>query len=130
MIKQYGILPDVNCYLGQMNQVFMNILANAIDAIDEAIANGKISNTPPQIRISTETNQQWVIIRIADNGGGIPESVKQQMFEPLFTTKPIGKGTGLGLSIAHQIVVEKHNGILEVESQPNIGTEFKISLPI
>ncbi|HIK05632.1 MAG TPA: hybrid sensor histidine kinase/response regulator [Trichormus sp. M33_DOE_039] len=131
VIKNYGNLPEVNCYLGQINQVFMNILANAIDAIDEAIAQGTISNSTPQIQITTEIDaQQMAIIRIADNGGGIPESVQQRLFEPLFTTKPVGKGTGLGLSIAHQIVVEKHNGILEVDSQSGMGTEFKIAIPI
>jgi signal transduction histidine kinase len=131
VIKNYGNLPEINCYLGQMNQVFMNILANAIDAIDEAITQGKIGDSTPQIRITTETNaKQMATIQIADNGGGIPESIKQRLFEPLFTTKPVGKGTGLGLSIAHQIVVEKHNGTLEVNSQLGMGTEFKIAIPI
>ncbi len=131
VIKSYGILPEINCYLGQMNQVFMNILANAIDALDEALILGKISDKIPQIQITTEVDsEQWVVIRIADNGTGIPESVKQRLFEPLFTTKPVGKGTGLGLSIAHQIVLEKHNGTLEVNSQMGMGTEFTIRIPI
>jgi NO-binding membrane sensor protein with MHYT domain/nitrogen-specific signal transduction histidine kinase len=130
VIKSYGVLPEVNCYLGQMNQVFMNILANAIDALDEAITQGKISNQIPQIKIATEINSKhWVVIRIADNGIGVPERLKQRLFEPLFTTKTVGKGTGLGLSIAHQIVVEKHKGTLEVNSQPGIGTEFTIAIP-
>ncbi len=130
VIKNYGALPEVNCYIGEMNQVFMNILANAIDALDEAITQGKMSNSIPRIEIATEINaQQMVVIRIADNGLGIPERLKQRLFEPLFTTKPVGKGTGLGLSIAHQIVAEKHNGILEVNSQPGMGTEFKITIP-
>ncbi|OUL33776.1 hybrid sensor histidine kinase/response regulator [Nostoc sp. T09] len=130
VIKKYGTLPEVNCYLGQMNQVFINIIANAIDALDEAINKGKMSNKIPQIQITTEINSQhWVVIRIADNGIGIPERLKQRLFEPLFTTKPVGKGTGLGLSIAHQIVVEKHKGTMEVNSQPGIGTEFKIAIP-
>jgi signal transduction histidine kinase len=128
--KSYGKLPKVNCYIGQMNQVFMNILANAIDALDEAITQGKMSNQIPQIKIITEINsQQMVVIKIVDNGIGVPERLKQRLFEPLFTTKPIGKGTGLGLSIAHQIVVKKHNGTLEVNSQPGIGTEFTIAIP-
>ena len=130
VMKNYGTLPQVNCYIGEMNQVFMNILANAIDALDEAITQGKMSNSIPQIQITTEINsQQMVIIRIADNGLGIPERLKQRLFEPLFTTKPVGKGTGLGLSIAHQIIVEKHNGTLEVNSQPGMVTEFKIAIP-
>ncbi len=130
VIKNYGELPQVNCYIGEMNQVFMNLLANAIDALDEAITQGKMNNSIPCIEIATELNsQQMVVIRIADNGLGIPERLKQRLFEPLFTTKPVGKGTGLGLSIAHQIVAEKHNGTLEVNSQPGMGTEFKITIP-
>ncbi|MEH2221842.1 sensor histidine kinase [Nostoc sp.] len=130
VIKSYAILPEVNCYLGQMNQVFMNILANAIDALDEAIMEGKMSNLIPQIKIATEIgSQELVIIRIADNGIGIPERLKKRLFEPLFTTKSVGKGTGLGLSIAYQIVVEKHKGVLEVNSQPGMGTEFIIKIP-
>ncbi|MFN6464325.1 MAG: response regulator [Nostoc sp. DedVER02] len=131
VIKSYGVLPEVNCYLGQMNQVFMNILANAIDALDEAIIQGKMSNLIPEIKISTEVNsEQLVVIRIADNGIGIPERLKKHLFEPLFTTKTVGKGTGLGLSIAYEIVVEKHKGILDVNSQPGMGTEFIIKIPI
>ncbi|MDZ8085903.1 MAG: response regulator [Nostoc sp. DedQUE12b] len=130
VIKNYGDLPQVNCYLGQMNQVFMNILANAVDALDEAIMLGKMSNLIPQIKIATEIDsEQLVIIRIADNGVGIPERLKKRLFEPLFTTKTVGKGTGLGLSIAYQIVVEKHKGVLEVNSQPGMGTEFIIKIP-
>ncbi|MEH2461973.1 MHYT domain-containing protein [Nostoc sp.] len=131
VIKNYGVLPEVNCYLGQMNQVFMNILANAIDALHEGIKQGKISHQIPQIQIATELNyKHWLVIRIADNGIGIPEQVKQRLFEPLFTTKTVNQGTGLGLSIAYQIVVEKHKGTLQVNSQLGIGTEFTIAIPI
>ncbi|MEH2064639.1 MAG: hybrid sensor histidine kinase/response regulator [Nostoc sp.] len=131
VIKSYGVLPQINCYLGQMNQVFMNILANAIDALDDAIMQGKISNLIPQIQIATEIDsEQLVVIRIADNGVGIPERLKKRLFEPLFTTKNVGKGTGLGLSIAYQIVVEKHKGLLDVNSQPGVGTEFIIKIPM
>ncbi|PLZ91511.1 hybrid sensor histidine kinase/response regulator [Fischerella muscicola CCMEE 5323] len=131
VIRNYGQLPEVNCCIGQMNQVFMNILANAIDALDEAIAQEKISDSILQIQITTEVDtEQWAVISIADNGMGIPESIQQRLFEPLFTTKPVGKGTGLGLSIAHQIVVEKHNGELLVNSQLGKGTEFIIKIPI
>ncbi|MBD2355053.1 hybrid sensor histidine kinase/response regulator [Tolypothrix sp. FACHB-123] len=130
IIRDYGELPEINCYLGQMNQVFMNILANAIDAIDEAIFQGKMSNKVPQIIVTTKINSQnRAIVQISDNGMGVPERLKQRLFEPLFTTKPVGKGTGLGLSIAHQIVVEKHNGTLEVNSQLGVGTEFTIAIP-
>ncbi|MDZ8108172.1 MAG: response regulator [Nostoc sp. DedQUE12a] len=130
VIKNYGVLPQVNCYLGQMNQVFMNILANAVDALDEAIVQGKISNIIPQIQITTQIDsEEFAVIRIADNGIGIPERLKKRLFEPLFTTKTVGKGTGLGLSIAYEIVVEKHKGILEVNSQPGMGTEFIIKIP-
>ncbi|MBU7585381.1 MAG: hybrid sensor histidine kinase/response regulator [Nostoc sp. TH1S01] len=131
VLRSYGKLPNVNCYIGEMNQVFMNLLANAIDALDEAIIQGKMSDRIPQIQIKTDINsQQMAVIQIADNGIGIPERLKQRLFEPLFTTKPVGKGTGLGLSIAHQIVVEKHNGTMDVHSQPSIGTEFTIAIPI
>ncbi|MFN6560345.1 MAG: response regulator [Nostoc sp. ChiSLP01] len=130
VIKNYGVLPQVNCYLGQMNQVFMNILANAVDALDEAIVQGKISNIIPQIQITTALDsEQFAVIQIADNGIGVPERLKKRLFEPLFTTKTVGKGTGLGLSIAYEIVVEKHKGILEVNSQPGMGTEFIIKIP-
>ncbi|MBD2298452.1 sensor histidine kinase [Nostoc sp. FACHB-190] len=131
VIRAYGKLPHVPCYIGEMNQVFMNLLANAVDALDEAIIQGKMSDRIPQIQITTDVNsQQMAVIKIADNGIGIPERLKQRLFEPLFTTKPVGKGTGLGLSIAHQIIVEKHNGTMEVNSQPGIGTEFTIAIPI
>ncbi|QIR38536.1 hybrid sensor histidine kinase/response regulator [Tolypothrix sp. PCC 7910] len=128
--KSYGQLPEVNCYPGQINQVFMNILANAIDAIDEAMMHGKMSASVPQIQITTDIDaQKYANIRIADNGMGIPDLIQERLFEPLFTTKPVGKGTGLGLSIAHQIIVEKHNGTLAVNSQPGQGTEFTIKIP-
>ncbi|MBD2496875.1 sensor histidine kinase [Nostoc sp. FACHB-280] len=131
VIRAYGKLPHVHCYIGEMNQVFMNLLANAVDALDEAIIQGKMSDRIPQIQITTDVNsQEMAVIKIADNGIGIPERLKQRLFEPLFTTKPVGKGTGLGLSIAHQIVVEKHNGIMDVHSQPGIGTEFTIAIPM
>ncbi|RCJ14661.1 hybrid sensor histidine kinase/response regulator [Nostoc sp. ATCC 43529] len=130
VIKNYGVLPQVNCYLGQMNQVFMNILANAVDALDEAIIQGKTSNVIPKIQITTALDsEELAVIRIADNGIGIPERLKKRLFEPLFTTKTVGKGTGLGLSIAYEIVVEKHKGILEVNSKPGMGTEFIIKIP-
>lgn len=129
VIKHYGNLPEIHCYPGQLNQVFMNILANAIDALEESMVQHH-NAVAPQIQITTASEADWVVIRIADNGIGIPETIQPRLFEPLFTTKPIGKGTGLGLSIARQIVVEKHQGRLEVTSQPGEGAEFIVKLPL
>jgi signal transduction histidine kinase len=135
VIKEYGNLPLVNCYPGQLNQVFLNLLANAIDALDESTQSQfdyKSETNPRKITIHTEVSQdeQWVSIRIADNGTGMTEEVKQKVFDHLFTTKPIGQGTGLGLSISHQIVVEKHGGKLTCISSPGEGSEFIIEIPI
>ncbi|MBD2679426.1 MULTISPECIES: ATP-binding sensor histidine kinase [Nostoc] len=129
----YGNLPQVECFPGQLNQVFMNILANAIDALEEA-NHGRsfeeIKANPNQITITTSVVDKNVKIAIADNGQGMSESVKEKIFDHLFTTKGVGKGTGLGLAIAHQIVVEKHGGTLDVNSTPGEGTEFTIFIPI
>ncbi|MCL1470898.1 GAF domain-containing protein [Argonema antarcticum] len=133
VIREYGKLPLVECYPGQLNQVFMNLLSNAIDALEERLQ--RDPNFTPQIRICTEVKNNLdkshiksAIVRIADNGAGISEEVKQRIFDPFFTTKPVGKGTGLGLSISHQIIVEKHQGRLECYSQLGQGTEFLIEL--
>jgi PAS domain S-box-containing protein len=124
VIKQYGKLPKVACHASQLNQVFMNILSNAIDALEQQSA-------PRVITIKTERHMaNSVRISIADNGPGIPEEIQQHLFEPFFTTKPIGKGTGLGLSIAHHIVVDKHKGQIECFSHPGQPVEFLISIPI
>jgi two-component system, NtrC family, sensor kinase len=131
--KDYSNLPLVECYAGQLNQVFMNILVNAIDAIEEANnkTNSEIKSDPSQIKIRTSLiDSQWVQIAIADNGLGIPEKFKQQIFDPFFTTKPVGKGTGMGMSISYQIVTKKHGGKLEFFSTPGEGTEFIIQIPI
>jgi len=133
--KHYGDLPLVDCYAGQLNQVFMNILCNAIDALEEELEKGSSgddsSAEPPTIMVGTEViNENWIAIRIGDNGVGIPDTVKQRLFDPFFTTKPVGKGTGLGLSISYQIVVEKHGGHLKCISSPGQGTEFVIEIPI
>lgn len=134
VIQDYAKLPLVECYPGQLNQVLMNILANAIDALEEADtirAVQDIKDNPSQITIRTGlVDRHWVEIRILDNGPGIPEKVKERIFDPFFTTKPIGKGTGMGLSISYQIIVEKHGGKLECVSNPNQGTEFVIQIPI
>jgi PAS domain S-box-containing protein len=133
VIKDYGSLPRIHCYAGQLNQVLMNVLANAIDAIEESLTSGNARKTklPPHIQISTAVrDRRWVEICIADNGLGIPESVRDRLFDPFFTTKAIGKGTGLGLSIAHQVIVDKHEGRLEYRSTLGEGTEFIILLPL
>ena len=155
--KNYGDLPEVVCYAGQLNQVFMNILANAIDAIEESSQGRTYTEAeanPYQITIATKLSPELsselppklppglssesslksspepqVIIRIADNGKGMTEEVKQKIFEHLFTTKGIGKGTGLGLAIVRQIVVDKHGGTIRVNSTPGVGTEFILTLP-
>jgi len=129
IVKQYGILPAVECYAGQLNQVLMNILNNAIDAfIGQARGNDGFM---PTIAIATEIiDSQWVKIRIKDNGTGISPSTKERIFDPFFTTKPVGQGTGLGLSISYQIIAEKHRGRLKCVSEPSKGTEFVIELPV
>jgi len=137
VITEYSNLPLVDCYAGQLNQVFMNILSNAIDALEEQMEDNSSSQVAtkaqlaPQIRIRTEIqDDNQVVIRIADNGSGIPAEVQSRLFDPFFTTKPVGKGTGLGLSISYQIVVEKHGGQLQCVSNPGEGTEFVIELPL
>jgi len=134
VIKEYGDLPEVECYAGQLNQVFMNLLANAIDALEEAntgrsYAEIKINHNQIIIKTELSEDRQKAIIRIKDNGIGMSETVRQKVFDDLFTTKGVGKGTGLGLAIARQIVVEKHGGTIEVNSLWGEGTEFTISLP-
>jgi signal transduction histidine kinase len=121
--KHYGDLPLVECFPAQLNQVFMNLISNAIDALleDESTQSHK------EITIKTSCDQGWVQVAIADNGHGIPEALHRQPFDPFFTTKPVGKGTGLGLAICYQIV-QKHNGHIRLVSQPNQGTEFTIEL--
>ncbi|HIK31014.1 MAG TPA: HAMP domain-containing histidine kinase [Oscillatoriales cyanobacterium M59_W2019_021] len=131
IIKEYGNLPEIYCYPGQLNQVFINLLGNAIDAIEESRTAMPDAQTKPQIRIRTEKlNANRVVIRIADNGIGMNEEVRSQLFDAFFTTKPMGKGTGLGLSICHQIITQKHRGSLQCQSEPGKGTEFIIELPM
>ena len=131
--KDYGDLPTIECFPGQLNQVFMNILANAIDMFDEMAQTQsfkEIEANPQQITIRTQIESNQVYIRIRDNGKGMSQDVQAKIFDNLFTTKDVGKGTGLGLAIARQIVVEKHGGSLDVWSEPGQGTEFCICLPI
>ncbi|MBD2629161.1 sensor histidine kinase [Trichormus variabilis] len=128
--KEYGNLPVVECSPGQLNQVFINILSNAIDALEETIIH-KPKNFIPTITIRTKViANRWVFIHIADNGLGMAEDTKLRVFDPFFTTKPVGQGTGLGLSISYQIVVERHTGKLNFFSEPGQGTEFQIQLPV
>ncbi|QLE58451.1 response regulator [Nostoc sp. TCL26-01] len=133
--KDYGDLIPIKCFPGQLNQVFMNIISNAIDALEEANSAYKIDKIATQnnqitIRTMLSENGYYVLIKIKDNGLGMSEEVKQKIFDNLFTTKPVGKGTGLGLSIARQIIVQKHGGTLEVNSAVGEGSEFIITIPI
>jgi signal transduction histidine kinase len=134
IIKEYGNLPLVNCYAGQLNQVFMNIINNAIDALDEHDTKRSIEeihDAPSTIIITTKMSSDHAIaVKIADNGSGIPETVKAKLFNPFFTTKPVGKGTGLGLSISYQIITEKHKGTIQCVSELGLGTEFWIEIPL
>ena len=136
LIKEYGNLPLIECYAGQLNQVFMNILVNAIDALEDSMVRGrwatkKLKTDNPRIYIRTQLlTPNQVTIRIADNGLGIPEDVLKQIFNPFFTTKPVGRGTGMGLAISYQIITERHGGSLECISQPGVGAEFIICIPL
>ncbi|MCT7950600.1 ATP-binding protein [Ancylothrix sp. C2] len=161
IIKNYGVLPPVECYPGQLNQVFMNILSNAIDALEDQpypkqiTISTEIKNSHPSkqiclpfndsrikadsgLRLSGENSlkpqfysqSSWVLIRISDNGAGMPEDTQKRLFDPFFTTKPPGKGTGLGLSISYQIIVERHGGKLFCYSTVGEGTEFLIEIPM
>ncbi|MEA5471078.1 response regulator [Spirulina sp. 06S082] len=128
IVKNYGNLPDIECYAGQLNQVFMNLLSNAIDALDEQ---AEKRPHPGKIIISTQTlPENLVRISIKDNGIGINEETRNKIFDPFFTTKSIGKGTGLGLSISYKIITEGHHGSLSCSSQPGEGTEFTIEIPL
>ncbi|OCR02624.1 hybrid sensor histidine kinase/response regulator [Oscillatoriales cyanobacterium USR001] len=132
VIKNYGNLPQIECYVGQLNQVFMNLLSNAIDALEESNKGLSYEEIVNEITIKTELSEdeKQVIIRIKDNGIGMSTEVITKIFEHLFTTKGVGKGTGLGLAIARQIIVEKHGGTIDVNSDLGKGSEFIITLPI
>ncbi|GAA6622051.1 response regulator [Scytonema sp. NUACC26] len=135
VIREYGDLPLIHCYPGSLYQVFMNIITNAIDALNEASVYRpytEMETHPYQIRIKTEVleSENAAIIRIHDNGIGMSNEVKERIFEHSFTTKPLGKGTGLGLSISRQIIEEKHRGCLSCHSTPSEGSEFVIQIPL
>jgi len=134
IIKKYGKLPDIECYPGQLNQVFMNLLSNAIDAVEEKNVGrsfDQISADPNCITIETEyfPESRQVAIRIRDNGIGMTPDIQDKIFDYLYTTKGVGKGTGLGLAIVRQIVEDKHGGTIALASQPGRGTEFNVTLP-
>lgn len=132
VMKEYDDLPLIECYAGQLNQVFMNLLSNAIDAIDESFQCGHFSMklTVPRITIQTQLlTADRLEILIADNAKGIPAEIQPRLFDPFFTTKPVGKGTGMGLSISYQIITEKHGGTLQCISAPGQGTQFRIEIP-
>ncbi|OUL18365.1 GAF domain-containing sensor histidine kinase [Nostoc sp. 106C] len=136
VIKDYGKIPLVEGYANQLNQVFMNLIANAIDALEESmiscqwpVTTGKTTDQFQILITTAMVDSSWLKIQIADNGPGIPDSLQKRLFEPFFTTKPSGKGTGLGLSISHQII-EKHGGLLRCLSQPGEGTTFCIEIPV
>lgn len=115
----------MECYAGQLNQVFLNILNNAIDALEET------KHHQPCIQIrSKQINSDWIAIQIADNGLGMSKKIRERIFDPFFTTKPVGKGTGLGLSVSYQIITEQHGGELHCQSTPGAGTVFTIKIPI
>ena len=129
VIRNYGKLPLVECYAGQLNQVLMNIITNAIDALENFCVIGQHHH--PQITIRTDfLNSDWIVIEIADNGPGISKEVQQRLFDPFFTTKPVGKGIGLGMSISYQIITKKHQGYLRCISSPGEGAKFIIQIPI
>ncbi|MBE9207874.1 sensor histidine kinase [Nostoc sp. LEGE 06077] len=136
VIKEYAVLPLVECFAGELNQVFINLLTNAIDAIEESFIHPQYLHSDPdnrkgEIRIKTEiAADKQIIVRIIDNGVGIPENLQKQVFNPFFTTKPVGKGTGLALSISYQIVTEKHQGKLQYNSTVGQGTEFVMTIPL
>lgn len=133
VVKIYGDIPLVECYAGQLNQVFMNILVNAIDAV-EARSNGATDAAQISaglIKITTEmVDQDWVSISISDNGSGMSSETKSKIFDPFFTTKPVGQGTGIGMSITYQIITEKHRGTLSCDSTLGVGTTFTIKIPV
>jgi two-component system, NtrC family, sensor kinase len=138
IVKQYGKLPAVECHAGKLNQVFMNVLANAIDAITEFHQGVQHPGPRPQLvnpqhkQITIRThmvNTDWVEIAIANDGPEIPTAIQSRIFDPFFTTKPVGQGTGLGMSISYQIITETHGGTLRCVSSPGQGTEFVMQIP-
>lgn len=128
--RDFCVLPPVQCFASQLNQVFMNILANAIDALESELKENPTAGKVPTITLRTEARDDSIIVSLADNGTGMPAAVRAQMFDPFFTTKAVGKGTGMGMAISYQIVVEKHHGQIECFSEEGIGTKFVITVPV
>ncbi|BAU14531.1 response regulator receiver sensor signal transduction histidine kinase [Leptolyngbya sp. NIES-3755] len=128
IVQNYSDLPLIECYAGQLNQVFMNILSNAIDALEESVQLQK--QLIPTIMISTSLVGDQIQIQIADNGIGMSPEVRQRIFDPFFTTKPVGVGTGMGLAISYQVITNRHRGVLDCRSRSGQGTEFLIQLPL
>ena len=132
--KHYDEMPEIECRPGLLNQAFMNILANAVDALSEYSSQSRKkldAAWSPEIVIRTAVlDEKWVQIAIADNGPGMTKHIQQRIFEPFFTTKPVGKGTGMGMSITYQIIKQRHHGLLECHSELGKGTEFLIQVPI
>ncbi|MEO1636223.1 MAG: ATP-binding protein, partial [Cyanobacteria bacterium J06631_9] len=128
VVKEYGNLPEINCDIGQLNQVFMNLFANAVDAFDEMSNDTEVIK--PSLTIGTQQQGDWIVINISDNGPGMPPEMLKDIFQPFFTTKPTNRGTGLGLSISHQVITEKHRGEISCYSQLGKGTTFTIRLPM
>ncbi|MGB7249946.1 MAG: ATP-binding protein [Phormidesmis sp.] len=130
VVRDFGDLPPVECFASQLNQVFMNVLANAIDALESELQGTPAADKIPQITVRTQAQADSILISLADNGTGIPPAIREQIFDPFFTTKAVGKGTGMGMAISYQIVVEKHHGQIECVSEKGTGTEFVITLPV
>ncbi|WP_372726690.1 sensor histidine kinase [Nostoc sp. TCL26-01] len=130
IIKKYGNLPLIECCAGKINQVFMNLLSNAIDAVEESFEQNPTANHTIYIRTAVTSDKKSISVEITDDGVGMSSEVRQRIFEQFFTTKPLGKGNGLGLAIAYEIIVEKHGGTLDVKSYPGQGTQFLITIPI
>jgi two-component system NtrC family sensor kinase len=120
--KNYGVLPAVECLAAQLNQVFMNLIVNAVQALDESKGMGTIT-------LSTGHQDEWVWVEVQDNGRGMSAETRKRLFEPFFTTKPVGKGTGLGMSVSYNIV-QKHHGRIELDSLPGEGTRFRVWVPV
>jgi two-component system NtrC family sensor kinase len=127
VVTELGALPSVMCFIGDLNQVFLNLLVNAAHAIQDVVGT---SGERGRIGVRTTVEDGMAVVAISDSGCGIPEGIRERIFDPFFTTKPLGRGTGQGLSIARAIVVEKHGGSLSFETEPGKGTTFLVKLPV
>ena len=130
VVRDFDKLPKVECYAGQLNQVFMNVIANSIDALESRFDNHQEQQEPLQVKIRTESHDTSVTVSITDNGSGIPDEIKRRIFDPFFTTKAVGKGTGMGMAISYQIITEKHKGKIQCFSDIGIGTEITLEVPL